>query len=441
MRRTLAPILLGMLMSTGCSSLKGGEVPKRDDQSEKVVGVPYYLTKPTFRVEQKTLHGGQKAQVVNEIVVTAEPDPASRFQVGLDPGLFSSDNFSLTISPDGRVTALSAKSTDETGRVVAETAKFAAAIAKLVALSATNVKAVFTDAETNGLISNAEATTATAAIDALMAVIDASPPPQLPPPLPKSDLRNWKKSYEKLRKILIQGTETRTGPFKGLGELIENRDNIAPSIMPPKEPSLVANVQSAEKAILDVYEDLEMLDAFQSEVAKYKPGTVATVFAGLRKEYRAALAAAVHDPANKPAAINAAANIKDAIAIVLEADDELGKRGLGKRRDVLVRFLKTKIQPTSGGAAWKSYAQFSAALDSVYAAIAAAIGETPSSESKTLPLGTQVTTRIDDVFVDRHSMPLGPSDRKMRLKLAGARIKTGGVGAVIIVSPQKGGSL
>lgn len=468
--RRRSMVLFMALLASGCSTLDGGVVAARTDAVSKVAGVPYYLTTPAFRIDQKTLHSGKKAQVVNEIVVTAKADPSRRFEVGLEPGWFSSDNFSLSIAAGGNVTALSSKTTDETGRVIGEFAKLAAAVAKL-ALSAPSLKKVISDAEKEHLIASADATAAEAAIDALTAVIDETPKPSLAKALPKSELEAWGKVYKELRTAFIKGKDrspAQGGRFEGLGELIEARDCIAPLIMPPgpgdkvaaeentgipicPQPEDIANakkvistvvvVVNAEDAIIRLYDELTKLDDFQDKIDAHKPGTVSSVLAALRKKYEAALAIAVDNPtkANKQAATKAAGKIKDAVELVLDADHELSGRALKKRRDVLVSFLDSKIDTSSRGNVWQSYEEFSKSLDAVLGAITTAVGETAPKKSETLPRATEVTTRIEDVYVDQHSAYLGQSDRKNRLKLAGARIKAGTADAVVIASPQKGG--
>lgn len=162
MRQICAVLVSCVLPLTGCASLTGRQTPAGAPTSmEDGVGIPYYLTRPSFSIQVKSLREGKRAKPIYELVMTPVPDPDHRYEIALKAGLFATDAFNLTLLEDGRLVSLGAASEDTTGAIIKGLGSFAAAAVKVGAIAFSR---------------GAQVTTAEAAIDRVQAVDGAKMP-------------------------------------------------------------------------------------------------------------------------------------------------------------------------------------------------------------------------------------------------------------------------
>lgn len=137
--RIRAAVLGVVFALVGCSTLEVRKVNTLrlpDNQLSEGVGVRYFLTKPVWKVAEKTAKDGVSevngCEVVTIIEVTPEPtyvpDPDHFYEARLSPGLFSSDSFTLDLKEHGSLAKLFARSEPQ----VTEAIRAAASIAKAV---------------------------------------------------------------------------------------------------------------------------------------------------------------------------------------------------------------------------------------------------------------------------------------------------------------------
>jgi len=147
-RRALCIVALGVVALTlgGCTAnLVGRRSPSQaleevekgevDKKTGEFVGIPYYLTKPTFIIQVKGLRGGKKANPVHELVMVPVPDTSQRYEVALKSGTFTNDVFNLELLPDGRLVTLGAESADQTGEIIKSLGSFVGSFAKAVTVA------------------------------------------------------------------------------------------------------------------------------------------------------------------------------------------------------------------------------------------------------------------------------------------------------------------
>jgi hypothetical protein len=90
-------------------------------------GVPFSLNRPRLTVTRT--EGADGAPDVFSLATTWEPDPRQQYQLKLDPGLFSSVDWTMTFDANGVLSDTSAKTTDQTASVISALGTLAAAAA------------------------------------------------------------------------------------------------------------------------------------------------------------------------------------------------------------------------------------------------------------------------------------------------------------------------
>ncbi len=134
------------LLTTGCvASLNGKRVTDASGDTGCNRGVPYYLSKPEFRLELRELHQGKPATPAYHLAIERRPDPTQMYEVGFCNGWFSNDSFSIELSSEAVVTALGSSSEDETAKVLGSFADFALGVLKVGAQVAVPAAAASTE--------------------------------------------------------------------------------------------------------------------------------------------------------------------------------------------------------------------------------------------------------------------------------------------------------
>jgi Skp family chaperone for outer membrane proteins len=426
-------VLFLAMFAMACSSLTGGEVasaPGTDVQD--VGGIPYYLTRPHFQIEQKTLHEGKPALGTNAIVIDAVPDPARHFEVGMHSGWFTSDSFSLALAEDGRVVSVSAKSVDQTARVVAELAKLAAEVAKTVLAFSepgpTEVKGEFEYARANGIIDEATREAAANAVDVLSGNVTMGAP------LDPEQLGIWANVSARVRKGLIEGTSS----LPGIPQRFAEVDEITAS--PDHDPE-APGLADLEDEIVQRAERIQRLDNFAAVLAKSIPKPAAEHVDSLTKAFQQALGRYVRSTdanreANWKLLLAAQQQLVAARERTLAAHEAVDPQALVQRRDELINYLTTALPKQPTGKHSKAYMELSGELGKLRTTIQSLLGKQAEAEASPV-LATQVTRRIDDqVAIDYQRDRLSCEILEERLKLAKARVLYTDTEAVVIVHPE-----
>ncbi len=425
--------LVVLLVGSGCASLEGRFVADGEPTSEdQAVGVSYLLTQPRFELQRKTLAAGKKATPVHEIVVAAEPDPSRRFEVGLSPGLFSSDSFEVVLAKNGTVTSLTSDSADVTAKVVAGLAEFAVGIVTLgavpgpsgVGTGAPPPPHPLESARDAGVIGGAESAEAL----------------RITPKLANGTATDAEKNAYKIvvTKVIkhLEDPEAKGSPhYPNVRERLDELDAATGGGL--RDP---VDDATEVDAVLAAMRDLE---AFEQSIAKLEPKPpppVVKLMSDLKQALDVALAGRVAKRPGADAAFDKAlAAYRRAVDLVLQADDALSKRALRTRRTELVRFLSKPIPDAAVLSEETAYAQFAAELNAVSSAIASVLGTSGSKPPEALPLATEVTSRIDEkVFVDRFLVPITPKALLDRhVSVARARVRVHQADAALVIHPKR----
>jgi hypothetical protein len=454
-------VLFALSALVGCSSLEGRHVKAIEDIDGKPIienakGVSYYLTKPTFEIQRKTKNKGKSAQPVYEVVINAKPDPSRRFEVGMNQGWFTTDTFELNLSEDARVKSLTGSSSDQTARVIAGLGKLAAAVAGTVLKGgvgdladlrpscsppsdaprfSSELPGIFLIGSKNKLISSEESEQAVCYIDLCNKACPATPPPLID-----------SKKFIKIAKDLLKGLiETDSGDdtqaFKGMKRRVKDLEGKDFTGLPPSSDKALNDIIPIEKNVIMAFNWIEILsNDIADENARNKSPSTVEIIAEIKKELDKAIAIAVKNPttANKNKVDRKAEKLRDAINLVVKADEMVNGRGLSKRRDVLSEFLKRPIPQNARKGMSKRYSNYAAQLNKVMVAINNLIGAGGGSSTKAdLPLATEVTSRITrNVFVYRWNVALNQVELKKRMILAKARVTYGSSAAAVITFPS-----
>jgi hypothetical protein len=389
-------VLSLMLFIAGCSGLKGRRVTTGDPTAnERTAGVSYYLVKPVFSIARKTTREGKPAIPKFELELAWQPDEQRRYEVGMSPGVFTSDSFELQLAPGGSAVALSSKRSDEVGKAVVGAVNLAAEIAKAAA--------------------------ETAAKAPVPAAKGVAPKP--------TTTRPWEPSCNAV-------TETPTCPFSqpalldGKKCIAELKRTLAeevrqlPQSNPCSEPvgSYRTPTPTPDAALSKrIQSEVTCLEAL---IAEDPPESLGEKLVGLKAALKKARAAAITDTnidPSKPELKSASQRMDAALKLV-------DQRSSFERRDALAKLLKS---PATAHA--KGYAALSQEFDRIVKEIDDLV---PSAEDEPNSDATEVTSTIDKkVFVDQQCKPLSKEELDVRRKLAKARVLSGTADAVVITIP------
>jgi len=432
-------------VTLGCSSLQGRKVDSGKPLSavESAKGVSYYLTRPTFRIERKTLAKGKKARPSYDLVVENVPDPGMRFEVGMWNGLFTSDTFKLVLNPEGTASTLNSTTSDQTGRVIASLVEAGAKVARTVA--ALSVGGASNALKGVSRIPAAERATTDEEIGTLGGLLDALNSGK---DLSVEERKRARKLLVKVRKDLVDWNFLDPSPalrasLRGSGDkqvagvkrvVYELETCLGAEVGKTEDSASAKNVAKKLEVVLGWVQD------FDASLKKFADPKPAEVFKALHAELEDALA---KDLAASRAYGEAEGRtepvvkkLKKAVALVLAADEAIHGRALGKRRAELVKFLSTPIVPNGLHFSAQGHKAYAEELRKVTATLMALVPMAKGTNSSELPLATDVTSRINR-GVEHYWRASGLSDeeRGQLLLLAKARVLCGMSQAVVVTAP------
>lgn len=461
-------VILIVLIQIGCSSLDGRYVD--NDVPEKIEvasGISYYLTQPTFEIQRKTTKDSKKAEPVYDLVIGGAPDPKRRFEVGMNQGWFSSDTFELNLTEDARVKSITGSSADQTARVIASLGVLAAEVAGAIGTGGTSllastlptpeeedkeIKKIFEAGRDADLIESKEFETAKCYIDHVNKIDNNCVKP--------SD-GDYIKIADKLKEGLIKTNTVKFTGIKTRVKILEETDltgiphqivEESASVKKTKEKTDTTgivlqikpvSVKEAEKNVLNLYDWIKKVDETIVKAKGSTPPipTAVEAISKIKKELDVAIAKTLKDPANRPEMLAKAKQFRDAVSLVVEADEKVNNRGLSTRRAMLSDFLKQPIPKGANGNVSKGYLDFASQLDKVMTAINSLIGSSTTESPESLPLATEITSRATrNIFVYRWDKELKNEELNEELnekiKLAQARVLYGESEAVVITFPS-----
>lgn len=481
---TLPLVAVTLMVLPGCSSLtgrplSGGPPPCEQNwmhqrKCEDTNGVPYALSRPRFSIQRKTLSGGKKASPVYEVVVSYEADVSRRFEVGMSKGVFTSDTFELSLDPTGRALALNSTRKDETGKTIAALVTAGAAATGVAAKAA--------------LLAKAKGLPLVAGLCSQIKTLAKGPLKQLDDQLKQLDDQQKQINDDRLKPehddiALNRRQEELDHEKEKLTQQLEDivctkeEASIGANPSPPngcKTPdSLDASCRKQIKGVADkarklltsklcgrdtYLEKKEIVSTDPSILLMWKSilsvekltadkgrnpddpdpnEELAKELKRLRENADAAVAAAAkapNDGEKKRAMEGAIDALRDAVEIVLNADERLNRRALGDRRKVLLKFLTAN--PPTGKRQAEAYAQYSAQLNAVDEALQGIVPK-PGVPSTPLSDATDLTSTIDrGVLTERYRRALTDAEVEDRVALAHAEIGLGCVRAVVITAPE-----
>lgn len=380
-------VAAGSVAFSSCSQLEGHRVDSVATTARTGAGIPYVLSKPTFTISVRALKGDKDATPTHDIEIGTKPDPTQRFEVRLENGWFVSDELSVQLEEDGRLSSLGTKSTDKTAALIKGMTDLAAQVLDAAALSSVN-----------DLQARLEAWQRRPGVS-----------------LTDSQIRLLVASHRYLHGISPQPANfaSASALVNGLLPPLEDAAKDA-TRRHARSPSASTKTEVIDTyGLLETLREMKWLLAQRSSPRSSSPSPskrIADLLDKLNKTVEATLADYVENGTKRPFddAVDA---YKIALARVLQAHKDFRGRDLVKERKAITDFLETAIATppgTSHGDTFETVVKQLAALD---AAVTKLITVAPKKkEKKVLPLGSDVVKRIDApdaVAVDRKVQPEG----------------------------------
>ncbi|MBX3305913.1 MAG: hypothetical protein KF751_07650 [Nitrospira sp.] len=428
-------------VSMGCASLDGRAVPSgKLSKAEPAKGISYYLPKPTFAILRKGLSGGKRAVPQYELAIGSVADESKRFEVGMSQGLFTSDTFDLKMGPGQTVTSLNSKRTDEIGPTFASLIGVGAAILPMVA----KFGALLLDVDDDELLLAQILGVDQAKIYGddtkyLQGVIT----PGGSPTIDETKLDRWRASNAIIRKTLVGGR-----PAIGGNPEIVKIEALLEVVMKgyayPKTPSITTSTEdesiSAAKKIRQYEPVLTRIDDMEDEIGKVKKDTtkpIQRILASLQTKVHQELLSLINGTTTNKTAFNQAlANLRAAIELIVESKDQHDRKLLLRKR-VLTEFLDRPFPARVDEDKANVYQKLGDEVAKVVTTISALLDGDPQQTADPLPLGTDVTSRIDKKIFYMRAVEQGMDDfklQKLQVPLAKTIMKYAGYEAVIVIN-------
>ncbi|HKH46398.1 MAG TPA: hypothetical protein VKM72_17190 [Thermoanaerobaculia bacterium] len=434
--------LLGifLLLAVGCASLEGKKIQSKPEDDKAEDGLSYYLVKPVFTVEVKDKHENKSAEPVYDLKVGFVPDLSERYEVRLKNGLVSNDSLSLKMLDDGRLVSINSKSDSQVPEVIKSLGNLAGSVVALAALAEADTSKILNKAACEKKLTPEEYAITVCVFEQVVKkqkdttcsfnLACESPlplPPSLVVPLNEKNLDTASASVQKLialrEKPIVDSFEK--GGFANEKE--------APA---------------SEKKSLEAYEEILKLEAFQAAIAAARPAgprqQIAKHLKEKKEEAERQYLRYVKGEIDERTFKEAVAGYSQSVDRFLQFDDRFDETDLDTRQTKLAGFLSREIPAPPGPTdkQSKAFVDYRSELDRVINEMSSRVGGL-AAEKKTepLPLGTQVTRKLEDVITC--TLCRGDqifSEEQRLLKLADLWIKYGKKDAVVFQVSESGAS-
>lgn len=439
MKRLQSLLGIFLLLAVGCASLQGKKISTGSENDDAEDGLSYYLVKPVFTVDVKDEHDKKKAEPVYDLKVGFAPDLNERYEVRLKNGLISNDSLSLKMLDDGRLVSINSKSDSQVPEVIKALGNLAGSVISLAAVAAeTDASKVLNKAACEKKLTTEEYAVTSCVFEQVVrkqkgntCSFNLSCP--LDPPLPGSlsvplNEKNLDIASASVQKLAAPREKAIVDRFEKGG--FATKDKAAAS----------------ERDSLADYEDVRQLNEFQSAIIEAQPSSprqqIAVHLKAKKEEAEREYVRFVKGEIDESAFRAAVAGYSQAVDRFLLFDDRFEKTDLGTRQTKLASFLSRDILASPGPTdkESKAFVDYRSEFDRVINEMSSRIGGlSDDKKDEPLPLGTEVTHKLEDVITCTLCRGDQIFDQEERLlKLADIWIKYGKKEAVVFQVSESG---